>query len=305
MPIKYSIVSQPLTHINELRSLVENRTAYTLNNCELNVFETYRESKLVPLRFDDFVITNMLRGKKVMHLFGKPGFDYLPGETVIVPPSVRMEIDFPQASAEEPTQCTALAIGRKQIVDTINYLNEHYPRELDERQWQFSFDKYHFYNNEELALLINKLISVGTSGDLHKDIIADLTVKELLIRIMQLQNQYMSEGRQVSPSAGRFEVVIEYIRRNISENLSVEQLSKQAYMSKPSFFRAFKNELGISPMEYVIRERIGHAKRLLAGKTTIKEACFASGFNNLNYFTRIFKKHEGITPGAYQLIAVR
>lgn len=304
MPIKYSIRPQPLTRVSELRTLVENRTAYTLNNCELNVFETYRQHNLVPLRFDDLVITNMLRGKKIMHLFGKPGFDYLPGETVIVPPSVRMEIDFPQASDAEPTQCTALAIGRKQIMDTINYLNEHYPRELDERQWQFTFDKYHFYNNEELAVLINKLISVGTSGDLHKDIVADLTVKELLIRIMQLQNQYLTEGQQAHPPAGRFEAVIDYVHRNISENLSVDELSKQAHMSKPSFFRAFKNELGISPMEYVIRERIGHAKRLLAGNDSIKEACFASGFNNLNYFTRIFKKHEGVTPGAYQLISV-
>lgn len=304
MPIKYTIASQPLTHINELRTLVENRTAYTLNNCELNVFETYRQSNLVPLRFDDFVVTNMLRGKKVMHLFDKPGFDYLPGETVIVPPSVRMEIDFPQASDLEPTQCTALAIGRKQIVDTINYLNEYYPRELGSGPWQFTFDKYHFYNNEDLALLINKLISVGVSGDLHKDIIADLTVKELLIRIMQLQNQYASEGHAV-PSSGRFEAVIEFIRSNISENLSVDLLSKRAHMSKPSFFRAFKNELGISPMEYVIRERISHAKRLLAGNNSIKEACFASGFNNLNYFTRIFKRHEGVTPGAYQLIAIR
>lgn len=303
MPIKYSIRPQPLTRMNELRTLVENRTAYTLNNCELNVFETYRQSSLVPLRFDDLVITNMLRGKKVMHLFGKPGFDYLPGETVIVPPSVRMEIDFPQASNEEPTQCTALAIGRKEIVDTINYLNEHYPRQLGERPWQFSFDKYHFFNNEELAVLTNKLISVGTSGDLHKDIIADLTVKELLIRIMQLQNQYVADGQDAAQPAGRFEAVIAYIRQNIAEDLSVDELSQQAHMSKPSFFRAFKNELGISPMEYVIRERIGHAKRLLANSNSIKEACFASGFNNLNYFTRIFKKHEGVTPGAYQLIA--
>ncbi|SKB56652.1 AraC-type DNA-binding protein [Parapedobacter luteus] len=293
----------PLSSQRELRTLVENRRAYTLNSCELNVFETYKRSELVPLQFDDLVITSMLRGKKVMHLFGKPGFDYLPGETVIVPPSVRMEIDFPLASDNEPTQCTALAIGRKQIADTINYLNEYHPRSLGALNWQLTFDKYHFYNHTELAVLINKLIAISTSGDVHKDVLADLTLKELLIRIIQLQNRYTATDATQPDS--RIGQVVAYIRQHIAHSLSVDELSQVAHISKPHFYRAFKHEMGISPMEFVILERINQAKQLLAAGSTIKEACFGSGFNNLNYFIRIFKKHEGITPGAYRLLLTK
>lgn len=294
------MIPLPLSNRRELRTLVENRKAYTLNSCELNVFETYQRSTLVPLQFDDLVITSMLRGKKVMHLFGRPGFDYLPGETVIVPPAVRMEIDFPLASGDEPTQCTALAIGRKQIADTVSYLNERYPRNLEELNWQLTFDKYHFFNNEELALLINKLIAISTSGEVHKDVLADLTLKELLIRIMQLQNRYALENTVANSPNTRIGQVISHIREHVCQSLTVEGLSQVANVSKSHFHRAFKQEVGLSPMEFIIVERINQAKQMLAADCTIKEACFGSGFNNLNYFTRIFKRHEGITPGAYR-----
>lgn len=303
MEEKRALPLMRLSSESELKTNIENRRAYTMNNCELNVFETYQVSQHVPLQFSDLVITNMLRGKKVMHLFNQPGFDYLPGETVMVPPNVRMLIDFPIARMDEPTQCTALAIDRQQIVRTIDYLNEYHP--LDEQQqWNLDFDNYHFTNNVALSASINRLIAIGTSNEIHKDILADLTLKELLIRVMQIQRLVMLDKNPQLSSGGRMDFVIEYIRSHLTEQFNIDNLCAKAGMSKSVFFRAFKKELGLTPVEFVIRERIRLAKKYLSEPNgSIKEACFGAGFNSLNYFCRVFKKYEGITPGNYQLIS--
>src|ERR1700757_4788301 len=90
----------PLKAEKDLRTLVENRSVYTMQHCELNVYETRQQSEKVRLVFDDMVLTTMLRGKKIMHLFGSEQFDYLPGESVIVPGNEEMVIDFPEANTE-------------------------------------------------------------------------------------------------------------------------------------------------------------------------------------------------------------
>jgi AraC family transcriptional regulator of arabinose operon len=290
-----------LSHGKELNTLIENRKAYTMNHCELNVFETFQRSKLVPLTFSDLVITSMLRGKKVMHLFDKPGFDYLPGETVIVPPNITMKIDFPEATINQPSQCTALAINHQEIINTLDFLNENYPRE-DNRSWQLNYNQFHFFNNYELAQLINKLIRISTGDALTKDVLANLTLKELLIRIMQMQNlQEIGDNLHELSSGSRFAYVLEYIRVHLSDKLNIDALSQMAFMSKASFFRAFKHELGISPVDYIIKERLQLAKQLMNNPhNSISEACFKAGFNNLNYFSRAFKKTEGITPSYYK-----
>ena len=286
----------------ELMNLVENRKAYTMNHCELNIYETYQRSELVPLTFSDLVITSMLRGKKVMHLFDKPGFDYLPGETVIVPPNITMTIDFPEATAHQPSQCTALAIDHKEIISTLDFLNENYPRE-DKNAWQINYNQFHFFNNYELAQLINKLIRISTGNEVTKDILANLTLKELLVRIMQMQNLHeVHDNLHDLAAKSRFAYVLEYINTHLTEKLNIDALSQMAFMSKPSFFRAFKHELGISPVDYVIRERIQLSKQLMSNPyNSISEACFKAGFNNLNYFSRAFKKIEGVTPSLYKL----
>ena len=302
MSSKVLLHTPALTHEKSLKTLVENRTIFSLNHCELNIFETYEKSDLVPLKFNDLVVTSMLRGKKIMHLFDTPQFEYLPGETVIVPSNVEMKIDFPEASKENPTQCIALAIDHKIITDTLGFLNEKYPKEGHNNLWKLDQENYFFYNNIELAGTINKLIKECMGTSITKDAIADITLQELIIRIIQTQTVKKFEDEIIDVTSP-ITSSINFIRENIRESINLKQLSGKACMSTTSFYRSFKRELGMSPIEFILNEKIKYAKKLLSNpKINITEVSYATGFEDCNYFIRLFKKHEGVTPKQYQLM---
>lgn len=292
-----------LTDERSLKTLVENRTVFSLGHCELNIFETYQKSDLVPLKFNDLVVTSMLRGKKIMHLFDDPQFDYLPGETVIVPSNVEMKIDFPEASNYNPTQCIALAIDNYIITDTLAFLNERHPKTGKNNLWKLDHENYFFYNNVELAATINKLIKECMSTSIAKDAIADLALQELIIRIIQTQTSKLFDEVTNVESTNPIAPAIEYIRQNIQETITLKDLSEKAFMSTSSFYRNFKRELGMSPIEYILNEKIKYAKKLLSDRNiNVREVSFATGFEDCNYFIRLFKKYEGVTPKQYQLM---
>jgi hypothetical protein len=82
----------------KLTTLVENRTTYSADYAELNIYETHAFAEKVSLTFNFPIIASMLTGKKVMHIDGFEAFDFFPGESVVMPTNKEMIIDFPLAT---------------------------------------------------------------------------------------------------------------------------------------------------------------------------------------------------------------
>ena len=289
----------PFTPIKELNTLIEHKRVFNANDVELSIFETYQSATLVPLRFDDLVFINMIQGKKVMHLDHVHAFDYLPGQTIVLPAYASMKIDFPEASLLLPTQCTALTVSKAKINAVVNYLNEFYPLRNTVEGWNIDTNFFHLYNTPDIVETVNKMFANITSANPMKDILVDLTFKELFVKIIQSQSLLALDfGKSKNVVLVHLQ---DFIKRNCTEKLTIDMLEKFAHMSKASLIRMFKRELGLSPMEYIIRLRLDKAKQLLQVTRSVKESCFASGFNDVNYFVRLFKNREGITPGRYLL----
>lgn len=92
-----------------------------------------------------------------------------------------------------------------------------------------------------------------------------------------------------------------YLDTHYCEDINLEKISKDLHLNKFYISHCFKNYLGISPMQYVNKQRISEAQMLLIStKLTITEISFRCGFNNSSYFQAMFKKALGITPGQYR-----
>lgn len=288
-----------LTQENRLDTLVENQTKFSLNNCELSIYETHQAAYNVKLHFEYLTFTGMLRGKKWMKLEDKSNyFEYLPGESVLVAPGETMVIDFPEAD-EQPAQCISLSLKPEFVQESLDDLNLSAAKVDDSSQWNISLDEFYMLNSTSLASATNNIMRIALEENSYKDVMADFALKELLIRLMQTQARNLIEKNTLK-NQSRIGFVADYIKKNLHQKLSIDAMAKMACVSKSNFFKMFKEELGISPNEFIIRERIKKAKELLNQHSSVSEVAYNTGFSDANYFIRVFKHIQGETPKAFQ-----
>ena len=92
-----------------------------------------------------------------------------------------------------------------------------------------------------------------------------------------------------------------YIEQHYMENITVEKLADLGYMSKTTFNRRFKKEIGITPIEYLIEVRIKMAKLMLRRKENpITDIAMRCGFGSSAHFSSCFQKHTELSPSEYR-----
>ena len=95
--------------------------------------------------------------------------------------------------------------------------------------------------------------------------------------------------------------IYQYIMKNFSREITLEQIAKVAHISPNSFCRYFKSRIKKTFSQFLMEVRIGHACKLLAEtQKSIAEVCYESGFNNFSNFNRHFKAITNKTPMAHR-----
>ena len=105
-----------------------------------------------------------------------------------------------------------------------------------------------------------------------------------------------SPDKKTYSSDTQVEQLLKYINRNLSENLSIDQLAERFFLSKYHMMRKFKNETGYTIHNYITSKRLLMARSLISQGIPVMKAAQASGFHDYTTFVRAYKKQFGKAP---------
>ena len=138
---------------------------------------------------------------------------------------------------------------------------------------------------------INKVLTLDTQEDLC------IWISRALDDFIEIvySSQDAKKISQLKPA-------MEYMQYHYDQPLTLEDIAKQAHLSVSRLAHLFKEQVGITVIEYLTSIRINQAKqRLLVTESNCTQICFEVGYNNQSYFTRIFKQVVGMTPRQFRL----
>lgn len=130
----------------------------------------------------------------------------------------------------------------------------------------------------------------------------DDVIKLFLHHILLTINRYIKEGKQAkNETISDIERAVHYFNENYNKAISIEQYAQEHLMSVNWFIHSFREVMQIPPMQYVVSLRIAAAKGYLEkSNKNVGEIAGIVGYDNPLYFSRLFKKHTGMTPTEYK-----
>jgi len=294
-----------LSHIDKLRQpkqLVENRTSFLGPESEVSIYDTYLPEELVRLDADQLMYCGMVSGKKVMHSHLMPDQIFLPHESFVLAPGETVGIDFPDAKEDNPTTCLTVEISKEKVLEVANRLcDQGAVKPGTCEKWSRPGAVMHTHHCTATQRLLARMVMLFTENHPDRDMLIDFNVSELIIRMLRHQERdFLLNYSLQQPDASSLTSALQWIRSHLSLPLDIEQLCKEACMSRSRLYAEFKLRLGCSPVELQQQLRLKEAGLRLSRGEVITTVCYDLGFSSPSHFCRRFKNMYGCTPTEYR-----
>lgn len=152
----------------------------------------------------------------------------------------------------------------------------------------------------EYEAILDEIYAVASS-DVHN---RDMKIYEKLVSLLTMLTDECfdrEDGRDNIDMARDLSPVKKYIDEAYMSRITLDELAEKFYINKFYLARLFKKQFGMSVVNYILHVRISHSKHFLRFTDLSVDSIGAKcGFGSGNYFTRAFRKIEGVTPGQFR-----
>lgn len=219
------------------------------------------------------------------------------GDLLFVPPLVLHSIslqEYPKISSETYVFHMNFLGGNSTDICSTRYLT---PLMNQEFSMPYLIKPEHpaYASLRKIFNQINSLYGEAVTG-------YELALKSLFLQAIFLLLQYskrnLSSGTDTS--SDKLKQVLDYIETHYAENITISELAKLCYFSDYHFMRFFKKHMNMTCVEYINNLRLEKSVELFEqGNTSILDVSLSTGFHNLSYFHKVFKRKYHMTPKSF------
>ena len=247
-----------------------------INNCGIQTLGD-RDYHTVRTRID-YTVMYVSSGKALMNVDGKE-YTVSQGELMLYLPNAKQDFVF---RADDHSENFWLHFSGK-----LGEILSGVPARIVKIN-----SRYEFESN------FKRLVKAYHRIDSEKELLCDGYIRTLLALIAESEKQQNSGANIVQ---NRLYEVLNHIHIHTNENIDLDHCAELCFLSRDRFNHVFKEYTGLSPKNYQIKLRIDRAKQYLCDLgMSVSECAETLGFNDVNYFCRLFKKETGYTPTEFK-----
>jgi len=153
----------------------------------------------------------------------------------------------------------------------------------------------------QYAAILTDIYTLASSSDYIRDMRINGKLNDLLTLLME--SSWHQGNSSNAPKKMDISLVKSFLDEHYKEKLSLESVASHFFIDKHYLARLFKEQYGVTLVTYLQQVRITHAKRMLRfTDKSIEEIGLECGIGELNYFSRVFKKLEGVSPSEFRRV---
>lgn len=286
---------------NRLRSSFNSRQYMVSSDFEVFYYSDKGFRTLNPHAHDYYEFYLFVEGDITMEIFqGKEAatsFKMSPGDLMIVPPGVSHHavINDPEATYRRFVFWISKECCSNLMAESVDYTYIMQKAEAF-HQYIHHLAPADFHQVESRFLrLLEEITSerYGTTAARH------LYLCDLILTINRIIYDY-DHAKTGSDELSLFRSILSYIESNLEEPLSLDEIAGKFYVSKYYVAHLFKDTLGISLHQYIIKKRLAECRSAIVSGDSISKTYEKFGFGDYSSFFKAFKKEYGMSPKEYQ-----